>query len=377
MKIVLLGTVSSSIFGFRKPLLQSLVEEGHDVYILTTDLTPETRRRAKDELNVSAEKYTLSRTGLNPIVDIRNAWRLYRHLKIARPDYVFCYFAKPVIWGAVAARFAGVKYRFGMLEGLGYYFTDDPEGNSRKKRSIRRVQIELFRLVLPSLSGLVVLNPDDKSDIVVKYGVRQNNVMVLGGIGLDFLEFPHSEPDVSRVRFVFVGRLLAEKGINVFLRAAEQVKQRYPEAEFVILGEPDLANPGSVDGSYLNQLVENGTVINPGLVSNVAEWLASSSVFVLPSYYREGVPRSTQEAMAIGRAIITTDVPGCRETIWDGENGFMVPPHNPQAVAKAMEKFISDPDLILSMGQRSRALAEQFFNATEVNQRLKRFLGLT
>ena len=376
MKIVLIGTVSSSIFGFRKLLLQSLVKAGHEVHILITDLTPELQQRAKEELNVQAENYTLARTGMNPVIDLKNAWGLYRRLKVLKPDCVFCYFSKPVIWGALAARFAGIKHRYGMLEGLGYYFTDDPKGNSRKKALIRRAQIILFRLALPSLKGLVVLNPDDKRDLIEKYRIRQNNVMVLGGIGLDLDEYAYSEPDVTNARFVFVGRLLAEKGINEFLQAAELVKQRHPQTEFVILGSPDSGNPGSVDEVYLDSLVNKGVAIYPGSVPNVAEWLAGSSVFVLPSYYREGVPRSTQEAMAVGRPVITTDAPGCRETIRDGENGFKVPPHSPEAVAQAMERFIAQPDLILSMGLRSRELAEKDFNAEKVNQRLFGFLEL-
>lgn len=374
MKVVLIGTVSSSIFGFRKLLLQSLVKAGHEVHILTTDLTPDLKERAKAELNVRAEKYSLARTGMNPITDFKNAWLLYHRLKELKPDCVFCYFAKPVIWGALASRLAGVKYRYGMLEGLGYYFTDSPSTNSRKKTLIRRVQIALFRMALPSLSGLVVLNPDDKQDLIQKYRIRQANVMVLGGIGLDLDEYAFAEAETGETRFLFVGRLLAEKGINEYLRAAELVKQQYPNAEFVILGSPDPGNPGSVNERYLNNLVDRGVVIYPGSVPNVADWLEGISVFVLPSY-REGVPRSTQEAMAIGRPVITTDVPGCRETIWDGENGFKVP-HSPEALARAMEKFIAQPELIAKMGRCSRELAEQHFDADKVNERLIEFLGL-
>lgn len=376
MRVVLVGTVSSSIFGFRKLLLQSLVEAGHEVHILTTDLTREVQERARKELNVCAEKYTLSRTGMNPLIDVKNAFALYLRLKALKADCVFCYFAKPVIWGTLAARLAGIQDRYGMLEGLGYYFTDDPSSNSRKKSLVRAAQIALFRFSLPMLKGLVVLNPDDKKDLVEKYRIRQKNVMILGGIGLDLDEHAYEYPNISRLRFIFVGRLLAEKGINEYLKAAEILKHRYPQAEFIILGLPDPGNPGSVDGKYLNNLVSKGVVTHPGSVLNVAEWLAGSSVFVLPSY-REGLPRSTQEAMAIGRPIITTDVPGCRETIYDGENGFKVPPHNSQVLVQAMEKFITQPHLITSMGRRSRELAERYFNADKVNRRLLDFLNLS
>lgn len=376
MRIVLLGTVSSSIFGFRKLLLQSLVRAGHEVYILTTDLTPEIQNRARIELNVTAERYSLARSGINPLEDIRNAWRLYRRLKSLAPDFILCYFSKPVVWGAIASRMAGIEWRFGMLEGLGYYFTDEPDGISIKKKIIRSVQVLLFHISLPLLRGLVVLNPDDKYDLLEKYKVRARNVMVLGGIGLDLDEYQYREPCLDTVRFIFVGRLLAEKGINEFLQAAVTIKGKYPEVEFVVLGSEDPDNPGSVDIQYLQRLVDVGIITYPGEVSDVVQWLRASSVFVLPSFYREGVPRSTQEAMAVGMPIITTDVPGCRETIRDGYNGFIVPPHNSSAVAGAMEHFVTRPHFIVQMGRHSRSLAEENFDADDVNQRLFNFMGL-
>ncbi|AXY44359.1 glycosyltransferase family 4 protein [Halomonas sp. JS92-SW72] len=375
MKVVLIGTNSSSIFGFRKLLLKSLVEAGHDVRIMTADLTPEIKRRAKEELNVEAERYLLARRGMNPLLDLKNAWHLYRRLRSLNPDVVFCYFSKPVIWGALTSRLAGVERRYGMLEGLGYFFTAHPGGDGWKKTLVRAAQVALFRLSLPLLNGLVVLNPDDRKDLVDKYRIPVKDVMVLGGIGLDLDEYLYSRPASDRNRFIFVGRLLQEKGISEYLAAAEMVKSRHPDAEFVILGKQDPGNPGSVDLDYMNRLVGNGVIIYPGVVTNVVDWLESSSVFVLPSY-REGVPRSTQEAMAVGRPVITTDVPGCRETIRDGENGFIVPPHDAAAVAEAMERFIAQPDLIVSMGCRSRELAEKAFDADEINRRLMNYLEL-
>src|SRR5690606_32185214 len=156
----------------------ALVQTGHEVIFFSIDVTPELQRRAWDELGVRAEVYSLSRTGMNPFADLRNSWDLYRSLKKIKPDLVFCYFAKPVIWGAMAARLAGIQHRYGMLEGLGYYFTDDPNGNSRKKNLVRAILVALFRFSLPMLKGLVVLNPDDKRDLIEKYRIHQKNVMV-------------------------------------------------------------------------------------------------------------------------------------------------------------------------------------------------------
>lgn len=377
MKIVLIGTVSSSIFGFRKALLQDLVEAGLEVYIFTTDLTGELKARAKSELNVNAELYGLDRTGINPFSDILATIYLARRLRRISPDIVFSYFSKPIIFGTFAARLAGVKVCYGMVEGLGHYFTNDPAGNSFKRTMIRRLLVLLFHLSMPLLKGLVVLNPDDKKDLLEVYKVKIEKIMVLGGIGLDLTEYSFEPVDCSSISFIFVGRLLAEKGINEYLRAAEIVKARFPEVVFNVLGSTDSGNPGSVDLKYLSELVKRKIIIYPGSVQDVVNWLRSSSVFVLPSYYREGVPMSTQEAMAVGRSIITTSEPGCRETVVDGETGIFVPPHDPVKLAEAMVYFIENPDEIVRMGIASRRRAEEMFDANKVNKRLLKFLNVS
>lgn len=375
MKILLVGTVSSSIFGFRKGLLESLVNYGHDVYILTTDLTPEIQKKARDELNVKALSYSMSRAGTNPFRDLFNTWKLYKIIRNIGPDCVFCYFSKPVIWGALAAKFAGVNKRYGMLEGLGYYFTNTPYPGGIKKWIVRNIQVLLFRISLPTLHGLLFLNHDDKKELIDKSRIHQQNYLILGGIGVDLDEFQYTPLKDGNIRFIFIGRLLAEKGINEYLSAAEKVKFLHPNSEFIVLGGADPSNPGSVDLKRLTELKENNIIIYPGVVSNVADWIAKSSVFVLPSY-REGVPRSTQEAMAIGRAIITTDVPGCRETIIDGYNGFKVCPFDSSQLVDRMCKFIDEPELIEVMGKHSREIAEEKFNERIVNDKLISFLGL-
>lgn len=376
MRVALIGTVSSSIFGFRRMLIQSLVSQGHDVYVFTTDLTPELAQRAELELGVKARSYRLARTGMNPISDLFAMAALSRELRKLKLDLVFCYFSKPVIFGSLAAKLAGVSRCYGMLEGLGYYFTDDPDGNGLKKKLIRSVQVNLFRLVSPFLNGLVVLNSDDRNDLVNKYHIKACNVFVLGGIGLCLDEYPYSPPPFLPPTFIFVGRLLAEKGINQFLGAAEALKQRYKNVNFQVIGGLDEENPGSVDIEYLSELHDKGIICYPGPVSDVPLRLKESSVFVLPSYYREGVPRSIQEAMSVGRPVITTDSPGCRETVVDGVNGFLIPPHDLEGLISAMEYFISSPECISTMGVESRKLAEERFNAIKVNERLIGYLGL-
>lgn len=376
MKITLISqNASPGLVIFRKELIQTLSAQGHQVYCSAIDFTDTTREQVKKLGGIPVD-YSLSRTGLNPFRDIFDTWALSLKLKQIKPDLMFSFFAKPVIQGSLAAKIAGVPRRIGMFEGLGFAFTEQPLPLPIKTKLIRWVQVQLYRLSVPMLDKIIFLNPDDPKDLLEKYSIKAKQVEVLGAIGLDLASYPFRKVDTSRKRFIFIGRLLAEKGIHEYVRAAKFVKALYPDAEFVVLGGLDEANPGGLKQHELNKLIQDGVIIYPGHVNNVKDWIANASVFVLPSYYREGVPRSTQEAMAIGRAVITTDVPGCRETVVDGVNGFIVPKWNAQALAETMIKFIEQPGLIDKMGLESFKIAQEKFDVVKVNIRLIEMLGL-
>ena len=368
-KVVIIGTTAGGILGFRKDFIKSLATKGHQVYTFATDFTPAQKEQVK-ALGAIPVDYTLSRSGMNPVADLKTLLQLKKLLQDIQPDVVFSYFSKPVIYGTLAAALAKVPRRVAMLEGLGFVFTEQPTGLSFKTKLIRRIQVMLYCTAFRFADRVVFLNPDDPVDLLERYKIKTRNVSVLGGIGLNLADYPYSAAPSQPVRFIFIGRLLAEKGVNEYIAAAQLVKQRYPDAEFVMLGGLDEANPGGLTREELDMHAAKGTVIYPGHVDNVDEWVAGSSVFVLPSYYREGVPRSTQEAMAIGRAVITTDVPGCRETVVNGVNGFFVPPWSSEQLAEKMIRFIEQPELIKQMGQESYRIAQEKFDAQEVNERL-------
>lgn len=373
--IVIIGTIASSILSFRRDLVLALVQQGHQVFVFATDFTLEQKEQAK-ALGAIPVNYTINRTGMNPLADFLSTLKLAHKIRKIKPDLVFSYFSKPVIFGTLAARLAGVKQIFGMLEGLGYTFTKQPEGFSKKAKLLQRVQISLYKLSFRFLDKIIFLNPDDPEDLVIKNNIKVKDVVVLGGIGLDLKAYPYVKPNQKTVSFIFIGRLLKEKGINEFIAAAKLVKSTYPDVVFTVLGGLDEGNPGGIQKGELDALVRSGVIDYPGQVTNVAERIAQSSVFVLPSYYREGVPRSTQEAMAIGRPVITTDVPGCRETVVEGVNGFLIQPWDPQALAEKMIYFIEHPEQIEVMGLESYRMAQEKFDAEKVNKKLMNLLGL-
>ena len=376
MKIALIGTSASCVYGFRADLIKALVYEGHEVYALALDYNEDSRENVQARGAITVD-YEFSRAGVNPFSDLLNTFRLAKILKAIRPDLTFSYFSKPVIFGTFAAVLAGVKRRVGMLEGLGYVFTDMPTGVSFKLRVLRQIQVFLYRLSFPFLERIIFLNPDDPVDLIERYNIKVKKVDVLGAIGLNLQDYPYSPcPAKSPISFLFIGRLLAEKGVNEYVAAARLVKKRYPETRFVMLGGLDSENPGGLSAATLKQLVEDGLVIHPGHVSNVVDWITKADVFVLPSYYREGVPRSTQEAMAVGRTVITTDVPGCRETVIDGVNGFLVPPWSAQILSEKMIFLIEHPEYLEKMGLESYRFAREKFDAQKINQRLMNLLEI-
>ncbi|WP_407484925.1 glycosyltransferase family 4 protein [Acinetobacter baumannii] len=372
--VVFIGTTGASFYGFRSDIIKKLVSEGHRVFAFTSEYTSDCLKKIK-LLGAEPITYKLERGGLNPLADLISLYFLVKKIKKIKPDVVFSYFAKPVIYGTIAAKISKVPHIVGMLEGLGYTFTEQPEGQNIKTKLIRNIQVLLYRLALPNLDDMIFLNADDKNDLIDFYNLSLKNIHILGGIGLNLKDYNYTPAPVSPINFLFIGRLLKEKGIFDFIEAAKIVKSKYPETQFTVLGGLDSQNMGALSKQELDRLLQENLFEYPGYVSDVKKWIIQSSVFVLPSY-REGVPRSTQEAMAMGRPVITTNVPGCRETVVNGVNGFLVPKWDPEALADRMCYFIENPQQINIMGQESCKIALEKFDVIKVNKKLLKILTL-
>lgn len=360
-----------SLIRFRGALLRELAQRGVKVWVLGPDFTPEIREGVL-ALGALPVDYPLSRRGLSPLEDLKSFLSLLRFFRRERPQVVLTWQAKPNAYGIPAAALAGVPLRAAVVEGLGYAFTPGEEG--LKRRLVRSILTLLFRLSFALAHKVFFLNPDDLEEFVARGLVRREKAVLLGGIGVPLEEWPPAPPHLDPPTFTLIARLLKEKGVREFAEAARRVKARYPEARFLLIGPLD-TNPGAVREEEVRAWVREGILEWVPWAGDVRPYLRETSVYVLPSY-REGVPRSTQEAMAMARPVITTDAPGCRETVVEGVNGFLVPPRDASALAKAMEIFLREPGLILPMGWESRRLAERRFDARKASERLVRDLGL-
>jgi glycosyltransferase involved in cell wall biosynthesis len=278
---------------------------------------------------------------------------------------------KPIIYGSLAARLAGVPAIYSMVEGAGYVFA----GQSRLRILLRTAVKPLYRLALASNRCVFFLNPDDKRLFQTQGLVqRPEHSVLLDGIGVD-LDWYAEAPFPSQISFLLIARLIRDKGIPEYVAAARLVKARHPEVRFRLVGWID-DNPSAIHEGELRAWIEEGTIEYLGKLDDVRPALADASVFVLPSYYPEGLPRTIMEAMATGRPIITTDAPGCRETVIPGRNGYLAPVRDVPALADAMLRFIEQPELIAPMGRESRRIAQAKYDVHRLNQRILEKLDL-
>lgn len=359
-RIVILGSYAPSLTNFRGPMLQAMSDAGHEVYACAPNASPEIIA-ALDSMGVHYEDVPLNRTGINPVEDVTTMTSLAAMFARLNPDVLLSYTIKPVIYGSLMAALTRVPRRFSMITGLGYVFID----SGLKQRFIATAARQLYRLSLRTNDRIFFQNPDDR-DLFESLGLirSKEQAVLINGSGVD-VDYYAPRPLPNSPVFLFIGRLLHNKGIREYVAAARKLKKAHPKTRFLLLGRLD-NNPDAVSRETLQKWIDDEIIEYLGVVDDVRPIIAKSSVYVLPSY-REGTPRTVLEAMSMGRPIITSDAPGCRETVVDGENGFLVSPRNSDALADAMERLIRTPALRSKMGRKSRRLCEEKYDVHLVN----------
>ncbi len=372
MKVVVIGGYAPSLINFRGPLLKRLVALGHEVHALAPAHVPDVAPQL-EAMGVEYAMLPLSRRGMNPIADLGSILHLKQVLQRIKPDLVLSYTFKPVVYGSLAARMAWVGHKkrvYSIITGLGYAFTED---KGLKRRILFNVAKGMYRSGLRSCDGVIFQNPDDeaffqKLEVIPSHATTT----VVGGSGVDLEHFSVA-PLPEKPAFLCLSRLLKAKGVREYAEAAIRLKAKYPEVPFRLIG-PREEGADTIPVKEVDAWKEGGLEVLRE-VEDVRPEIAQCSTYVLPSY-REGTPRSVLEAMSMGRAIVTTDVPGCRETVVDGKNGFLTPLKDVDALTNSMEKFIVDPTLATTMGAASRALAEEKYDVEKVNDAILSFMEL-
>lgn len=370
MHVVVFGGYADSLLNFRGPLLRALVAKGHKVTACAPSASAYVLGKLS-EMGVDYRDVPVSRTGLNPLSDIKTFWRLFFLLRELKPDVLLSYTIKPVIYGSLAARLARVPSIYSMITGLGYAFSS---GHAERKW-VTRIAAILYRIALGGNTGVFFQNPDDRDFFVrAKMLTGNEQSILINGSGVDLQYFCCVPVPESTPSFLLIARLIKDKGIIEYVEAARMVKSRYPDIRFRLLGPLD-SNPNAISLAQINEWEKEGTITYLGETADVRPAITESSIYVLPSY-GEGTPRTVLEAMAMGRSVITTDASGCRETVVDGLNGLLVPPRDASALAQAMFRFIEHPELVRSMAGEGRRLAEDKYDVHKVNAVILDAMGL-
>lgn len=362
-KVLVISSLSMSLVNFRLDLLKDLIVEGFEVVALGPDKDDKTIKLLYS-IGVRFRTYTLERTGFNPIRDIKTIKELKKIYKEERPDYILPYTVKPVIYSNLAKRGSNIK-SLNWITGLGFYGLESKTFRDKISKSIMTF---LYKLSFKKNDIVVFQNNDDLMYFKDKGILKQHKYKITPGSGINLSKYTYSTPPIKIVRFIFVGRLIEAKGIRVFIKAAEFLKDKYNNIEFFVAGGLDEGNPNAIQKEEIDLLMQKGIVNYVGHVNNVIDYVKDSSVFVLPSMYREGIPRSILEALSLGRAIITTDNVGCRETVVKDYNGVLVEKNNVSDLIKAMEFFCENKGLIVEYGKNSRQFAEDKFDVNIVNK---------
>lgn len=368
MKIIVLSSHTQSLFWFRMDMMRDF--QNKDIEVIAIGNEPEIDWSHKfSEQGILYKSVYVKRNGLSPIADLRTILELIKIFKEIRPDKIFSYQAKTIIYGSVAARLVGIKEYYSLIAGLGSVF----RGQSTKTNIIKVLMKLQYKIACLFSEKVIFQNQDDKKEFISNGLVRETKIEIINGSGVDVNKFAKA-PLPSETSFLFIGRLIKDKGVVEYLEACKNIKLKYPNSRCLLVGPYD-TNPSALKENELSPYINEGIIEYYGEQMNVIPFIKEASVFVLPSYH-EGTPKTVLESMSMGRAIITTDAPGCRETVINNSNGFLVEVRNKEDLYKKMERLILKPTLIKDMGEKSREIAIMKYDVKLVNKRIMEIMKI-
>jgi len=360
-KIMFVVNVDWFFMSHRLPIALEAIRKGYEVHVavVITD-----QKESMEKLGLIVHPLTLDRSNANPLGMLRTLLQIFTLFRKEQPDLVHLVTIKPVLLGGIAARLAGVPAVVAAISGLGYVFL----GRDWTNRMRRSVVVSLYRIVLGHKNLRVIFqNADDREILMKLTGLQLSSVEMIQGSGVDLTAFNYTPLPQGTPIVIMACRLLADKGVREFVGAA-RILSDGGRVRFCLVGDIDLANPSGIAESEISEWVAEGVIEYWGYRTDMDNVLAMARIVVLPSY-REGLPKVLLEAAAMGRPVVTADVPGCRDAIIRDVTGILIPAREIEALATAIESLLLDEARCAEMGQAARSLAEKEFGIEKVVRR--------
>ncbi|MDP5274739.1 glycosyltransferase family 4 protein [Chengkuizengella axinellae] len=367
MKVMVISPKNKTLFNFRGDLIKEIIAKRHEVIAIGPD-----KNYLEDvlELGVEFKEVSFIKDNTSILGDLHYYKEIKSIILFEKPDLVFSYTIKPVIYGSLAAKRAGVKGIYPMVTGLGRVYAS----KSFKASLLKLITGKLYKRAFKGCNKVIFQNRDDLKQFVDMKYLTEDKATHVNGSGVNLSRFLSNELPEKPV-FLMIARIIKEKGVFEFAKAARLVKKEFPEARFILLGGYD-KSLGAIKPEDLEPYILDGSIEFPGETKDVIPFLEKARVFVLPTYYREGLPRTILEAMAMGRPVITTDWPGCRDAVIDGYNGFLVQPHDYESLAQKMKYTIENPTVVKNMGGNSMRLCKDKYDVNIVNKQMLEIMGI-
>lgn len=368
MKVLVISPKNKTVFNFRGDLIKAMIANGHEVYVIGPN-----QDFIEDIMALGVTTFIevpFVKDNVNAFGDFKYCKLLKEKVKEVNPDVVFSYTIKPVIYGSIAASKAGVKHIYPMITGLGRVFAS----YTVKAKFVRFVAGFLYKYALSNCDKVMFQNNDDLNHFVKLGYVREEKTEHIDGSGVNMSRFEFNGLPENHV-FLMTARIIKEKGVFEYCKAARIVKKQYPDARFILLGGYD-NSIGAIAPSDIQEYIEDGSIEFPGETKDVVPFLKKCRYFVLPTFYCEGLPRTILEAMAMGRPVITTDWPGCRDAVKDGENGYLVEPQNAEQLADKMILLMTDSLKVQAMSKKAIERCKFTYDVNVINKKMLEIMHL-
>ncbi len=361
-KLFIVVNVDWFFLSHRKDVALSAKEAGWDVTIVTADTG---KLKDIEALGLKVINLPMSRSGMNIVQELKTLNWLRKLYKREKPDVVHHVGMKTILWGTLAAKFSCVHGVVNAISGLGGFFAEDNKG------LLARVMPMVLRFSHNRSNLLCIFQNDDDWGLYVKHGIiKHEQGRFIKGSGVDLNQFCYTpEPEEGKIKVMLTARMIVEKGVFLLTEAAERLRPKYEgKVEFLLVGGLD-DHPGAITKEQLDAVCDGSYIKWLGYRTDVRDLLKQCHIMAFPSYYMEGLPKSLIEADAIGRPIITSNSVGCKETLVDGYNGFLIQPKDVDALTEKLDLLLSDKELRVKMGKNARTYAEEYFSIEVVKDR--------